>query len=132
MSTSGAPAVRRPDGGQATVEVALVLPLLVMVTLGVVQVAVVAAQQLGILHAAREAARAAAVDADAPGAASAAATRATEIAPLAVSTAVHDGLVTVTVTYDAPTDVPLIGPLLPTVTLRAAVTMARDPPPGGG
>lgn len=121
---------RRLDRGQATVELALVLPLVALLALGVAQVAVVAAQQLAVLHAARDAARAASVDADAPGAADRAAHEATALRPLAVSAAVAGDLVTVTVSHRAPTDLPLIGPLLPDVVVSARVSMARDPPTG--
>ena len=50
--------------GSATVEFALVLPLLLLVVLAIVEVAVVARQQLEIVHAAREGARTAATTPD--------------------------------------------------------------------
>ena len=50
------------EGGQATVEVALLLPLLALLLLAVVQVGLVVRDQVLVTHAAREAARAAAVD----------------------------------------------------------------------
>ena len=53
---------RRREGGQATVEVALLLPLLATMLLAVVQVGLVVRDQVLVTHAAREAARAAAVD----------------------------------------------------------------------
>lgn len=122
---------RARDGGQATVELALVLPLVAMLALGLAQVAVIAAEQLAVLHAARDAARAASVDADAAGAAHRAAHEATALRPLAVSTSVAGDLVTVTVSHRAATDLPLVGPLLPDVVLSADVSMARDPPSAG-
>lgn len=117
----------RRDAGQATVELALALPLLCAVLLLVVQVALVAAHRLAVQLAAREAARAAAVSTD-PAAASAAANRAVTLHPLRVGASEHDGLVTVSVVYTDPTDVPLVGVLLPPVELRAEVTMAIEPP----
>ena len=51
----------RDDGGQATVEFALVLPLLAVLLLAVVQVGLVVRDQVLLTHAAREAARAVAV-----------------------------------------------------------------------
>ena len=50
--------------GQATVEFAFVLPLIVLAALAVIQVGLVVRDQLGVVHAAREAARAASVDPD--------------------------------------------------------------------
>ncbi len=59
---------RRSRRGQATVELALALPVLCMLLLGVVQLAVVVRDQLGVIDIARVGARAASVAAD-PGAA---------------------------------------------------------------
>ena len=56
----------RRERGQATVEFALVIPLVLVTLLGVVQVGLVAYAQLEVTHRAREAARVLAVD---PGAA---------------------------------------------------------------
>ena len=67
--------MRRRDSGQATVELALVLPLVALLLVALVQAAVVARDQLLVTHAAREAVRAAAVDPD-PAAATRAARRA--------------------------------------------------------
>lgn len=119
----------RRDRGQSTVELALTLPWLCLVLLVVVQVAVVAAHRLGVQLAAREAARAAAVSADV-GAPAAAANR-VMAGPLDVVSLERGGLVTVSVAFTDPTDVPIIGALLPPVELRAEVTMAIEPPVGG-
>jgi len=124
---AGTPA-RAGDAGQAAVEVALALPLVVMLVLGVVQLVAVAGDQLAVELAAREGARAAAVAADPAGAAAAAAQSSTGVAPLDVSTAVSSGRVIVTVAHTSPTDVPLIGPLVGDVVVRATVTMQREPP----
>lgn len=51
----------RDDGGQATVEFALALPLLAVLLLAVVQVGLVVRDQVVLVHAAREAARAVAI-----------------------------------------------------------------------
>ncbi len=116
-----------PEAGQATVELALALPVVVLVLLLVLQVGLVVRDQVLVVHAAREAARAVAVDAR-PGAASGAAATAGPLDParLSVSVQGRDGLgsrVHVTVTYRAPTDVPLVGPLVGDVDLHADVTM---------
>ena len=55
---------RHRQRGQATVELALALPLVCLLLLAVLQVAVVARDRLAVEHAARAAARAAAVSAD--------------------------------------------------------------------
>ena len=52
----------RDERGQATVEFALIIPLVLVVLLAVVQVAVVAYAQLAVTHLARETARVVAVD----------------------------------------------------------------------
>ncbi|QXC60098.1 pilus assembly protein [Aquihabitans sp. G128] len=115
------------EGGQATVELALALPVVVLALLLVVQVALVARAQLLVVHAAREGARAAAVDPD-PGAAARAA-RATpglRAGDLRVEVAGRGGegsRVRVTVRYRVRTDVPLVGGLLGDPTVSATVTM---------
>ena len=122
------PATRRHDErGQATVELALLLPLVALLLLAVVQVAVVARDQVLVAHAAREAVRAAAVDPDVD-----AARRAAEQAgPLAadrlgVEVTGRDGVgsrVRVVVSYTVPTRLPLVGRALDDVTLTASATM---------
>ena len=118
----------RGDRGQATVELALALPLICMLLCAIVQVAVISRDQLAVQLAAREAARAAAVSADPVGAATAAAYRATVLRPLAVAVREANGTVTATVRYTNDTDVSLVGALLPAVTLSATVTMQVEPP----
>ncbi|HSL58743.1 MAG TPA: TadE/TadG family type IV pilus assembly protein [Acidimicrobiales bacterium] len=116
---------RREDGGQAAVELALVLPLVALLLLAVVQVALVLRAQLLVAHAAREAVRAAAVDPD-PDAALVAALAA---GPLPVDrvtvrvTDAGDGRVRVDVEHRAATDLPLVGALIGDVTLRGSATM---------
>lgn len=122
------PRQRRPDSGQAAVELALALPVVTVVVLGVIQVLAVVADQLAIELAAREAARAAAVAPDPSGAAGSAARAAVGLAPLGVSTSNRSDRVTVTVSYVNHTDVPLIGRVIGDIELRAEVTMRREPP----
>jgi len=116
-----------PDRGQAAVEVALVLPLLVTVLLGLVQVGLIVRDQLLVTHAAREAARATAVD-PAPEAARRAAVAAGSLDPdrLQVRTSGRDGpgsRVRVALRYRVSTRVPVIGPLIGDIELRADATM---------
>lgn len=112
----------RTARGQATVEVALVLPLLALLALLVVQVGVLARDRVAVTHAARAGARAAAVD-PSPREVRAAVVRATHLdadrIEVTVSGAAGPGsLVTVHVTYRDPTDVALVGPLVPDVSLE--------------
>jgi len=119
------------DNGQATVELALALPLLCLLLLGMVQVAVIGRGQLAVQLAAHEAVRAAAVSADPVAAASAAAHHAISLRPLDVQVATDEGdgtTVTVTVSYIDRTDVALVGALIQEVTLQASATMAFEPP----
>ncbi len=121
----------RRDAGQAAVELAIALPLVVMVLLGAVQVALVARDDVATVHAAREGARAAAVAAagGAVEAGRAAAQRATGLDParLQVDVVERAGRVRVEVRYRAPTDVPLIGGLLGDVSVGASAVMAVEP-----
>lgn len=118
------------DEGQAAVELALVLPLLVVLLLALVQVVLVARDQILVVHAARAGARQAAVDPDAAATRQAvvdAAAGALTAPRLAVEvTPAGRPLVTVTVGYLAATDIPLVGPLLPDVRLHASATMASE------
>jgi Flp pilus assembly protein TadG len=122
------PARSDRDRGQAAVELALCLPLLFVFLLGVVQLVVIVRDQLAVQLAAREAARAAAVAAPSAAAAQGAATRAVTLRPLIVATDSSTSTVTVTVSHVTRTDVPMIGALLPDITVTAAATMALEPP----
>ncbi len=131
-----APAVRRPSrhdrrgrrqGGQATVELALLLPLVALLLIAMVQVAVVARDQVLVAHAAREAVRAAAVDDDVD-AARRAAERAGPLATdrLEVEVSGRDGVgsrVRVVVRYRVPLRLPLIGGSVSDVELSSQATM---------
>lgn len=116
------------DNGQATVELALALPLLCLMLLGMVQVAVIGRGQLAVQLAAHEAVRAAAVSADPAAAANAAANHAVSLRPLIVDVASDETTITVTVSYVDHTEVSIVGALLPDVTVQASATMAFEPP----
>jgi Flp pilus assembly protein TadG len=118
---------RREDEGQAAVELALVLPLVVLLLLAVLQVGLVVRDQVLVTHAAREGARAAAVD-EHPAAARTAAEEGAGLDDDRVHVDVTGrgkagSRVKVTIRYRAPTDVPLVGALVGDVGLRAAATM---------
>jgi Flp pilus assembly protein TadG len=111
------------ESGQATVELALVLPVVVLLLLAVVQVALVGRDQVAVAHAAREAARAAAVD-PAPQAAVAAARAVVPDAVVLLGPRPGvGGQLRVVVRATSRTDVPLVGPLVPDAELEASAVM---------
>lgn len=111
------------ERGQATVEFALVLPIVVLALLAVLQVAVVVRDQVTVVHAAREAARAASVDPD-PGRAVRAAQRVLPGSSVDVGGRPAIGEpITVSVSFTSHTDLPLVGALFPDPSLRAEVSM---------
>lgn len=120
------------DEGQAAVELALVLPLLALLLLGMVQVGLVVRDQVLVTHAAREAAREAAVDPSpdaARRAALAGAPLATDRLQLRVANDPRLGeRVSAELQYRSPTAVPLVGALLPDVQLNATASMRTEAP----
>jgi Flp pilus assembly protein TadG len=118
----------RRDRGQAAVEFAIALPLVVVLLLGIIQVVLVAGDQIALELAARDGARAASVAADPASAARRGAMAATRLRPLDVAATVEATHVSVTVGYTNPTGVPLIGAVIGDVELSASVTLAREPP----
>jgi Flp pilus assembly protein TadG len=118
---------RRSDAGQATVELALALPVLVVLLLATVQVTVVVRDQLAVVHAAREAARAAAVSTDPYGDGIDAGQEAVTLGDLDVAIEASGSRVRATVRHVVRTDVPLIGALVPDVHVTATATMRVEP-----
>ncbi len=117
----------RGERGQATVELALTLPLVILLCLIVIQAGLVAKDALLVQHAAREAARAAAVEPN-PTVALRAALASARLAPERLSLTLGGGTTrgettTARLRYRSPTDVPLVGRLVGDVTLGAEVTM---------
>lgn len=109
--------------GQATVEFAFVLPLLILGMLAIVQTGLVVRDQLGVVHAAREGARAASVEPD-PARAVRAARRTLPGADVQVGERPDvGGDITVDVSYTSVTDLPLVGALFPDPELHASATM---------
>ncbi len=114
----------RSGRGQATVELALALPVVLLGLLLVVQAGLVVAAHVATVHAAREAARAVAVDGR-PGVADRAAA---DAGRRGCRAAVHrpaevGAVLSVRLTCPTPTDVALVGPLLPDVTVTASAAM---------
>jgi Flp pilus assembly protein TadG len=113
--------------GQATVEFALALPILVVMAVGLIVVGVAIRNELAVQLAAREGARAAAVSAAPATAAARAATRAVDL-PIHVATATDATTVTVTVTYVDAVDIGIVGAMVGPITHVASATMALEPP----
>jgi hypothetical protein len=115
-----------PESGQATVEFALVRPLVIFLILAVLQTALVVRDYVATVHAAREAARAASVDRR-PDAAAAAARRVLRRARVDVSARPAIGApIRVDVSYTSHTDLPLVGRLYPDPELHASATMRAE------
>jgi hypothetical protein len=117
---------RPAEGGQATVEFALLLPFVVTLIMLIVQMLAIGRDYIMTVHAAREAARAQSVDPTGRDA--------RDAVQLALPGA-HLHLVErnrigdpvqATVKYTVRTDLPLIGVLLPDVDLSASVTMRSE------
>ena len=127
MTTPRRRASRVPDAGQSTVELALLLPVVVVLLLLVLQVGLLARDVLLVTHASREAARAAAVEPTSAAARHAAqASSGLDGDRLGVELTGGRGRgerIRVTVTYRARTAVPLVGALVGDRTIRAAATM---------
>lgn len=117
-----------PERGQATVELALVLPVVVVLLLAVVQVGQVVRYRVVVVHTAREVARAAAVAPTPPTVGDVGARHGLDPSRLRVSVAPPDatGFVRVTVGYDIATDVALIGALVPDVGVEASAQMVAE------
>ena len=115
-----------PQSGQATVEFALVLPLVIVLILAVLQTALVVRDYVATVHAAREAVRAASVDRRAD-AATTAAHRVLQRAHVDVGARpAVGGPIRVQVTYTSHTDLPLVGLLFPDPELHASATMRTE------
>lgn len=122
-----APGAGRSGRGQATVEVAFLLPVVVLLALAIGQVAVVARARVEVTHAAREGVRVAAVgEGDAAVRAAALAGGGLGSARVRVTIVRRPSTVEVTVRYVDPTDVALIGSMLGDVELVAVAVMRRE------
>ena len=118
----------RDVGGQATVELALVLPLIFAMLVLVFQIALVARDEIVVVHAARDAVREATVSGD-PALIAAAAHR--NLPGASVRVVRRGGIgepVEVAITYVSHTDLPLIGALIPDLMLHSASVMSVERP----
>jgi Flp pilus assembly protein TadG len=130
---------QRPSGhhpaqerGSATVEFALVLPLVFVVTLGLVEVGLLARDRALVDAAARAGARAAALQPEDAPARDAAVAAAPGLDPSALAVAVTRAVgtgapVTVSVAYDDPVRVPFVGWLVgPSVHIESSAVMRQE------
>jgi Flp pilus assembly protein TadG len=116
------------DRGQATIEFALCLPLVVVFVLVVLQVAIVVRQQLAVDLAAREAARAAAVSGAPQQAARAAVDRIEVLEAPSVDVSLGPDTVDVTVSQTVRIDMPIVGAMVRDISVSGTATMALEPP----
>jgi len=114
---------RYTDDGQATVELALVLPLVFALLALLFQIALVARDEILVTHAARDAVREASVTGD-PAKVEAAARQNLPGAQVRVVRRGEVGeTVEVAISYVARTDLPLVGVFLPDLTLHESSIM---------
>jgi Flp pilus assembly protein TadG len=113
------------DRGQAAIELALAMPVVLVLAVAAAQLGALGVRQLAIGNAARAGARAAAVAADPASAATDAAMAATSVRPLDVDVAVDADTVRVTVRTTSRVG---LGPAGRDVDLTASVTMRLEPP----
>jgi Flp pilus assembly protein TadG len=120
------------ERAQSTVELALLLPVVIVLLLAVLQVGLVARDVVLVTHASREAVRAVAVD-DAAGAARAAALASSGLDDHRLAVTVSGrgapgSRVRVVVTYRSVTKVPIVGALLGDHIVRSTATMRVEGP----
>lgn len=122
----------RRERASAAVEFALVLPLLLTLALALLQLGLLAKDQMIVQEAGRAGARQASVSADDSSVEQAVNEAAAGLDRSSLSTSIQRGAgrgtpVTVRVEYDAPVRVPIVGWLLPNaVRLSAEVTMRQE------
>jgi Flp pilus assembly protein TadG len=132
MITRSASSALAGETGQATVELALCLPVVALLLAALLQVGLIVSDQTRLWHAAGEAVREAVVDPD-PGRIAQAARR-SGLAPLSLSVRPlaayrsQGGSVTVAVGYSPHAIVPLLGPLVRAIRLHATATMRIEQP----
>ncbi|NBU56451.1 MAG: pilus assembly protein [Acidimicrobiia bacterium] len=116
----------RLDRGQATVEFALTIPVLVIALLGAIQVFVILVDRIHLVHVTRDAARAASVGDDPRSAAEMVIDRSFPDREISLTVSMSDDVVTVEMVLSNPTDVPIIGRFLPDVELRESLSMLAE------
>jgi Flp pilus assembly protein TadG len=118
--------------GQTTVELALCLPIVLLVLAAVVEIGLIAGDQIRLWHAAREAARVAVVEPDPATAVKAAEAAGFETVDVSISPEVPrrkaGSPLTVALSFDRPGVVPLVGKLFEAVELTSEATMRIERP----
>ena len=112
-----------PDSGQATVELALVMPLIIGLLLIILNVGLVVRDQLAVWHAASAGARAASISPDSPDVVQQAVEDEVGLRPLHLQIVRDEQLITVEVQYPRTINLWLIKRIVPPLTLSASVTM---------
>lgn len=122
----------RDERGQATVELALCLPVLVLVVAALVELGLLAGDRVRLWHAAREAARVGAVDPDVQhmiDAAERAGLHPIEVAVTPETSGRRPGeSLTVSVAYSPEGHIPLLGAVLAANEMKARATMRIEQP----
>ncbi|HEV2756966.1 MAG TPA: TadE/TadG family type IV pilus assembly protein [Actinomycetota bacterium] len=122
----------RDEGGQATVELALCLPLLALVCAGLVEASLLALDQVRVWHGAREAARVAAVEPDPAAARDAAGRSGLEGLDVSVTPASQERApgrpATVSLAYRYDGRIPIVGAAFEAIVLRAEATTRIERP----
>ena len=115
--------LNEPDSGQATVELALVMPLIIGLLLIILNVGLVVRNQLAVWHAASAGARAASISPDSPDIVQQAVEDEVGLRPLHLQIIRDEQLITVEVQYPRTINLWLIKRIVPPLTLSASVTM---------
>lgn len=124
--------MRFDEKGQSTLELALCLPIVVLLVVAIVQVGIIVVDQTRVWHAAREAVRVAAVDDDLDNIKDAASHAGLEPLDLKVTPAPflrrRGEPVSVSVSYRPPSAIGLIASVVSRVQLTSEATMSIEEP----
>ena len=118
--------MKPPESGQATVEFALMLPLVVLAAWMPLAAGSLAVARLEVAAAARNAAREAAMSVRPEATARRVATAGTDLRPVRVTTEVRDGLLRVAVTATFRLPLPVPGALNPEIILGAEAAVSSE------
>jgi len=115
--------VSKPDSGQATVELALVMPLIIGLLLIILTAGLVVRDQLAVWHAASAGARAASISPDSPDAVQQAVESEVQLRPIHLRIIREGDLITVEAKYPRTIGLWLFKFITPPLILSATVTM---------